>query len=98
MARENVHHLIAFLAVGKLRNFARAAAQRGVSQSAPIQTIRGLEERLGLRLLTHTTRSVAPTGAGERLLRIVGSLLSRLRPTLPCCASFVASPPDQSGS
>src|SRR5258708_19068863 len=72
MARANSNDLIAFLAVAKARSFTRAAAQFGVSQSALSHTIRGLEERLGLRLLTRTTRSVAPTEAGERLLRNVG--------------------------
>ncbi|HJS86523.1 MAG TPA: LysR family transcriptional regulator, partial [Acetobacteraceae bacterium] len=72
MPRENLNDLLAFLAVAKERSFTRAAAQLGVSQSALSQTIRGLEERLGLRLLTRTTRSVAPTEAGGRLLRTVG--------------------------
>jgi DNA-binding transcriptional LysR family regulator len=72
MPRQNVNDLLAFLAVAKERSFTRAAAQLGVSQSALSHTIRGLEERLGLRLFTRTTRSVAPTEAGERLLRSVG--------------------------
>jgi DNA-binding transcriptional LysR family regulator len=72
MARQNVPDLIAFLAVARERSFTRAAAKLGVSQSALSHTIRGLEERLGLRLLTRTTRSVAPTEAGARLLRTVG--------------------------
>ena len=72
MPRANVNDLIAFLAVARERSFTRAAAQMGVSQSALSHTIRGLEERLGLRLLTRTTRSVAPTEAGERLLRNIG--------------------------
>ncbi|HMI19491.1 MAG TPA: LysR family transcriptional regulator [Sphingomonas sp.] len=72
MPRANVNDLIAFLAVARARSFTRAAAQMGVSQSALSHTIRGLEERLGIRLLTRTTRSVAPTEAGERLLRNVG--------------------------
>ena len=72
MARANVNDLLAFLAVAKERSFTRAAAKLGVSQSALSHTIRGLEERLGLRLLTRTTRSVAPTEAGERLVRTVG--------------------------
>ena len=69
MARENINDLIAFLAVARERSFTRAAAQLGVSQSRLSHTVRGLEERLGVRLLTRTTRSVAPTQAGERLLR-----------------------------
>jgi DNA-binding transcriptional LysR family regulator len=72
MARENINDLIAFLAVAKQRSFTRAASQLGVSPSALSHTIRGLEERLGLRLLSRTTRSVAPTEAGARLLRTVG--------------------------
>src|SRR5260221_2329113 len=72
MPRENINDLLAFLAVAKERSYTRAAAQLGVSQSALSHTMRGLEERLGLRLLTRTTRSVSPTEAGERLLRTVG--------------------------
>jgi len=72
MPRENINDLIAFLAVARECSFTRAAAQLGVSQSALSHTIRGLEERLGIRLLTRTTRSVAPTEAGERLLRNLG--------------------------
>jgi DNA-binding transcriptional LysR family regulator len=72
MARETINDLIAFLAVARERSFTKAAAQLGVSQSALSHTVRGLEERLGIRLLTRTTRSVAPTQAGERLLRNVG--------------------------
>jgi len=72
MPRRSVNDLLAFLAVAKEQSFTRAAAKLGVSQSALSHTIRGLEERLGLRLLTRTTRSVAPTEAGERLLRTVG--------------------------
>ncbi len=72
MPRENINDLLAFLAIAKERSFTKAAAKLGVSQSALSHKIRGLEERLGIRLLTRTTRSVAPTEAGERLLRNVG--------------------------
>src|SRR6202047_4139489 len=72
MTRQNVPDLLAFLAVARERSFTRAAAKLGVSQPALSHTIRGLEERLGLRLLTRTTRSVAPTEAGARLFRTVG--------------------------
>src|SRR5436305_302827 len=72
MQREHFNDLIAFLAVARERSFTKAAAKLGVSQSALSHTISGLEERLGLRLLSRTTRSVAPTEAGERLLRAVG--------------------------
>ena len=71
-SQTSANDLIAFVAVARERSFTRAAAKLGVSQSALSHTIRGLEERLGLRLLTRTTRSVAPTGAGERLLATVG--------------------------
>lgn len=70
--------LTAFLAVAREKSFTRAAAQLGVSQSALSHTIRGLEERLGLRLLTRTTRSVSTTEAGERLLRTVGPRLDEI--------------------
>jgi DNA-binding transcriptional LysR family regulator len=72
MARENINDLVAFLAVARERSFTKAAAKLGVSQSALSHTIRGLEARLGLRVLTRTTRSVAPTEAGERLVRTIG--------------------------
>lgn len=72
MPRQNVNDLLAFRAVARERSFTRAAAQIGVSPSALSHTVRSLEERLGLRLLTRTTRSVAPTEAGERLLLVIG--------------------------
>jgi DNA-binding transcriptional LysR family regulator len=72
MARETVNDLIALLAVARERSFTRAAAQLGVSQPALSRIIRNLEARLGLRLLTRNTRSVAPTEAGERLIQTVG--------------------------
>jgi len=72
MLRETMTDLVAFLAVAREQSFTRAAAQLGVSPSALSHTIRGLEDRVGVRLLTRTTRSVAPTEAGERLLRTIG--------------------------
>jgi DNA-binding transcriptional LysR family regulator len=72
MARTNLNDLIAFVAVARERSFTRAAARLGVSQSALSHTIRALEERLGVRLLTRTTRSVTPTEAGERLAQSMG--------------------------
>lgn len=71
MVRENVSDLMAFIAVAREGSFTRAAVRLGVSQPALSKTIRTLEERLGLRLLSRTTRSVAPTEAGERLLRSI---------------------------
>ncbi|WP_065376002.1 LysR family transcriptional regulator [Ensifer adhaerens] len=72
MPQENYNDLVAFLTVARERSFTKAAAKLGVSQSALSQTVRGLEARLGIRLLTRTTRSVSPTEAGERLLTTVG--------------------------
>jgi DNA-binding transcriptional LysR family regulator len=69
MPQENFNDLVAFLMVAREESFTKAAVKLGVSQSALSQTVRGLEERLGLRLLTRTTRRVSPTAAGERLLR-----------------------------
>jgi len=71
MAHESFNNLAAFATVAKERSFTRAAAQLGISQSALSQTIRGLEKRLGLRLLMRTTRSVSLTGAGDRLFRTI---------------------------
>lgn len=78
MRREEMADLTAFLAVAEERSFTRAAARLGISQSALSQIVRRLEERLGLRLLTRTTRSVAPTEAGERLLETLAPALSDL--------------------
>src|SRR3954454_2967500 len=78
MTRGDLNDLVAFLTVARERSFTRAAAQLGVSQSALSHTMRGLEERLGVRLLTRTTRSVAPTEAGERLLRKIGPHLEEI--------------------
>src|SRR5271168_4928757 len=71
MLRGNLDDLASFLAVGRARSFTKAAAKLGVSQSALSHTLRELEARLGVRLLTRTTRSVSPTEAGERLLHTV---------------------------
>jgi DNA-binding transcriptional LysR family regulator len=82
MMKENLNDLTAFVAVAREGSFTRAAAQLGVSQSALSQTIRALEERLGLRLLTRTTRRVAPTDAGERLLAAIGPRLDGIEDDL----------------
>ena len=71
MARENLNDLSAFVAVAQAHSFTKAAARLGISPSALSHAMRGLEERLGVRLLARTTRSVAPTAAGERLLTVV---------------------------
>ncbi|MDW5443173.1 LysR family transcriptional regulator [Polaromonas sp. SM01] len=72
MARRNLNDLLAFVTVAREGSFTRAAAILGVTQSALSQTIRGLEERLKIRLLTRTTRSVSPTPPGERLMQAIG--------------------------
>jgi len=92
MPRENLNDLTAFLAVARERSFTRAAAQLGVSQSALSHTVRGLEERLGLRLLTRTTRSVTPTAAGERLLRTVGPRLEEIDTELEALSELREKP------
>ena len=71
MAREDLNALSAFVAVAEAHSFTKAAARLGISPSALSHAMRGLEERLGVRLLARTTRSVAPTEAGERLLTVV---------------------------
>ncbi len=78
MSRTNLDDIAAFLTVAREGSFTRAAAMLGVSQSALSQTVRGLEERMGLRLLTRTTRKVAPTDAGERLILSVGPRLAEI--------------------
>jgi DNA-binding transcriptional LysR family regulator len=72
MAKRNLNDLLALVTVAREGSFTRAAAVLGVTQSALSQTIRALEERLDIRLLTRTTRSVAPTNAGERLVQAIG--------------------------
>jgi len=92
MRRENINDIFAFLAVARERSFTRAAAQLGVSQSALSHTVRGLEERLGVRLLTRTTRSVAPTQAGEQLLRSAGPHLDAIDAELAGLSAFREKP------
>ena len=92
MPRTDLNDIVAFLAVARERSFTRAAAQLGVSQSALSQTLRGLEGRLGLRLLTRTTRSVAPTEAGERLLRAAGPRLEEIEAELAALSELRDKP------
>jgi DNA-binding transcriptional LysR family regulator len=92
MRRENLSDLLAFVAVARERSFTKAAAKLGVSQSALSQTMRGLESRLGLRLLTRTTRSVSPTAAGERLLASVGSHLEEIEAELDALSELREKP------
>lgn len=92
MPRSSVNDLIAFLAVAREQSFTKAAAKLGVSQSALSHTIRGLEERLGLRLLTRTTRSVSPTEAGERLLISIGPRFDEIESELAALSAFREKP------
>src|SRR5438445_13824401 len=88
MQRGNLDYLSAFLIVAREGSFTRAAAKLGISQSALSYTIKELEARLKLRLLTRTTRSVSPTAAGERLLRTLGPRIAEIDAELaamPAC-------------
>ena len=92
MKKETAADLVAFLAVAREQSFTRAAAQLGVSQSALSQTMRGLESRLGVRLLTRTTRRVSVTEAGERLLRTVGPRFEEIDDELEAVTAFREKP------
>lgn len=92
MARDAVSNLVAFLAVARERNFTRAAAKLGISQSSVSHTVRKLEDRLGLKLLARTTRSVAPTEAGERLLSTVGPYFEAIEAEMAALNEFRAKP------
>src|SRR5215467_2743027 len=92
MQRGHLDDLLAFVAVGQERSFTKAAAKLGVSQSALSHTIRGLEERLGIRLLTRTTRSVSPTQAGERLLHNAGPQLEEIESELTALSELRQKP------
>src|SRR5882762_7194111 len=98
MRRENVNDLLAFLAIARERSFTKAAAKLGVSQSALSHTIRGLEARLGLRLLTRTTRSVSPTEAGERLLQTVGHRFEEIEAELESLSELREKPAGTGGA
>ncbi|TPL68802.1 LysR family transcriptional regulator [Mesorhizobium sp. B2-3-14] len=92
MPRDNLNELTAFLAVAREKSFTRAAAKLGVSQSALSHALRTLEERLGVRLLTRTTRSVSPTEAGERLARTVGPRLDEIESELAALSALREKP------
>lgn len=92
MRRDNVKDLLAFLAVARESSFTKAAAKLGVSQSALSHTVRGLEARLGIRLLTRTTRSVSPTQAGERLLLTVGHRFEEIEAELEALSELRDKP------
>ncbi|MBO4119634.1 LysR family transcriptional regulator [Cupriavidus gilardii] len=92
MPRTTFDDLAAFIAVARARSFTRAAAQLGVSQSALSQAVRGLEARLGVRLLTRTTRSVSATEAGERLMATVAPRLEEVEAELGAIAELRDEP------
>ncbi|MGO8954160.1 MAG: LysR family transcriptional regulator [Rhodomicrobium sp.] len=92
MPRDNLNDVIAFLAVAREQSFTKAAAKLGVSQSALSHTVRALEERLGLRLLSRTIRSVAPTEAGQRLLRAVGPRFDEINTELAALSELREKP------
>ena len=92
MQRGNLDDLLAFVAVGRERSLTKAAAKLGISQSALSHTIRELEARLGVRLLTRTTRSVAPTAAGERLLKTVGPRFEEIEAELEALSELREKP------
>ena len=92
MPHESFNDLKAFLVVARDRSFTKAAAKLGVSPSALSHAMRGLEERLGVRLLTRTTRSVSPTEAGERLLRTVGPRFEEVEAELAALSDFRDKP------
>jgi DNA-binding transcriptional LysR family regulator len=92
MQRTNLNDLTAFLTVARERSFTRAAAKLGLSQSSLSHIIRDLETRLGIRLLTRTTRSVSPTDAGERLLDTVGPRLEEVEAELTSLSNLRNTP------
>ncbi|MCU6684858.1 LysR family transcriptional regulator [Leclercia sp. H6W5] len=92
MVRNNVNDLVAFLAVARERSFTKAAAKMSISQSALSHTIRNLEKRLGVRLLTRTTRAVTPTEAGERLLEGIGPHFDGIETQLEALNVFKDTP------
>jgi DNA-binding transcriptional LysR family regulator len=92
MQRGRLDDLLAFVAVGRERSFTKAAAKLGVSQSALSHTIRELEARLGVRLLTRTTRSMSPTEAGGRLLDSLGPRFEEIEAELASIAELREKP------
>lgn len=92
MARRNLNDLLAFVTVAREGSFTKAAALLGITQSALSQAIRGLEERLQIRLLTRTTRSVAPTPAGERLRQAIGHRFDEIESELDALTAMRDKP------
>jgi DNA-binding transcriptional LysR family regulator len=92
MQREDMKDLLWFLAVASERSFTKAAAKLGTSQSTLSHTIKELEERLGVRLLTRTTRSVAPTEAGERLFQSLAPRIEEIEADIAGLVAFRDTP------
>jgi DNA-binding transcriptional LysR family regulator len=92
MPNENFNDLAAFAIVAQERSFTKAAAKLGISQSTLSLTIRALEERIGLRLLARTTRSVAPTDAGERLLQTITPRFAEIEAELAALSELREKP------
>ena len=92
MARENINDILVFLAVARERSFTRAAAKLGMSQSGLSHIVRGLEARMGVQLLARTTRSVAPTEAGERLMETVAPRFAEIEAEIAAISDLGGSP------
>jgi DNA-binding transcriptional LysR family regulator len=92
MQRGDLDDLLAFVAIARERSFTKAAAQLGLSQSSLSHLIRELEARLGVRLLTRTTRSVSPTEAGERLLNTVAPRMEEIGAELAALSKPIVAP------
>lgn len=92
MQRQDLNDMLFFMAVAEERSFTRAAARLGTSQSSLSHTIKRLEERLGLRLLSRTTRSVSPTEAGERLLRSLAPRIQDIESEVDALMAFRDKP------
>lgn len=92
MARDNISDILVFFAVARERSFTRAAGKLGMTQSALSHIIRALEARLGVRLLTRTTRSVSPTEAGERLLQNVAPRLEEIEAEIAAVSDMSGKP------
>lgn len=92
MARDNLNDLLVFFAVARERNFTRAAARLGMTQSALSHIVRALEARLGVRLLTRTTRSVSLTEAGERLLQNVAPRIEEIEAEIAAISELGGKP------
>ena len=88
MKRDELADLTVFVAVAQEQSFTRAAQRLGMSQSALSQIVRRLEERLGLRLLSRTTRNVAPTAAGDELLQRIAPMLDEMDASLTALGHF----------